>query len=95
MPTIWNNGVKECAFTVTCISIEIIVQILGMIFGKAKSIETLLKTTKYDLTEKACTIDGMKQTSIISDDSTRLSDRLHSESALKPDELRFNYHSID
>jgi hypothetical protein len=36
MPTIAQDGAEECAFAVTCMSIEIIVRILGLIFGKVK-----------------------------------------------------------
>jgi hypothetical protein len=68
MPTIWHNGVKECIFAVTCISIEVIVQILGMMFGKVKSIETLQESEKKDdLLQNVCTIDDMKKTSNISE----------------------------
>ena len=36
MPTIAHDGVEECAFAVTCMTIEMIVRILGLIFGKVK-----------------------------------------------------------
>jgi hypothetical protein len=36
MPTIAHDGAEECAFAVTCMTIEMIVRILGLIFGKIK-----------------------------------------------------------
>lgn len=40
MPTIAHDGAEECAFAVTCMTIEIIVRILGLIFGKVKRDKT-------------------------------------------------------
>lgn len=36
MPTIAHDGAEECAFAITCMTIEIIVRILGLTFGKVK-----------------------------------------------------------
>lgn len=51
MPTIAHDGAEECAFAVTCMTIEIIVRILGLIFGKVKR-DTPSQEKKSDTAEQ-------------------------------------------
>lgn len=39
MPTLFNNGLLECCYAMTCVAIEIIVGLLGVIFGNARDKE--------------------------------------------------------
>ena len=40
MPTLFNNGLLECCYAMTCVAIEIIVGLLGVIFGNARDKES-------------------------------------------------------
>ena len=47
MPALFRNGFKECLFAMACVTIEVIVGLLGVIFGNARDNDNNKKTDTF------------------------------------------------
>lgn len=50
MPTLSKNGFKECLFAMTCVTIEVIVGLLGVILGNARDNDSFKKADSFSHT---------------------------------------------